>query len=42
MLIERGDRHQVKNTGRNLLRTINFYVPPAYDSKGDELRTGKR
>jgi mannose-6-phosphate isomerase-like protein (cupin superfamily) len=42
MLIERGDRHQVKNTGRNLLRTINFYVPPAYDSKGDELPAGKR
>lgn len=42
MLIERGDRHQVKNTGRNLLRTMNFYVPPAYDSKGDELPAGKR
>jgi mannose-6-phosphate isomerase-like protein (cupin superfamily) len=42
MLIERGDRHQVKNTGRNLLRTINFYVPPAYDSKGNELPAGKR
>src|SRR5204863_9983766 len=29
MLIERGDRHEVRNTGRGLLRTLNFYVPPA-------------
>lgn len=42
MLIEHGDRHQVKNTGRHLLRTLNFYVPPAYDSKGNELPAGKR
>lgn len=42
MLIEHGDRHQVKNTGRDLLRTLNFYVPPAYDSQGEELPAGKR
>jgi mannose-6-phosphate isomerase-like protein (cupin superfamily) len=42
MLIEQGDTHQVKNTGRHLLRTLNFYVPPAYDSNGDELAAGKR
>lgn len=42
MLIERGDRHEIRNTGRELLRTLNIYVPPAYDSEGDELPAGKR
>jgi hypothetical protein len=42
MLIERGDRHQIKNTGRALLRTLNVYVPPAYDNSGDELPAAKR
>lgn len=42
MLIERGDRHQIKNTSRALLRTLNFYVPPAYDKDGDELPPAKR
>lgn len=41
VLIEHGDKHQIKNTGRALLRTLNVYVPPAYDSKGDELPPGK-
>jgi mannose-6-phosphate isomerase-like protein (cupin superfamily) len=41
LLIERGDRHEIRNTGRALLRTLNWYTPPAYDSKGDELRAGK-
>jgi mannose-6-phosphate isomerase-like protein (cupin superfamily) len=41
VLIEQGDKHQIKNTGRALLRTLNIYVPPAYDSKGDELPAGK-
>lgn len=42
LLIEKGDEHQVTNTGRGLLRTLNFYVPPAYDADGDELPRGKR
>ena len=37
LLIERGDRHEIRNTGRGLLRTINWYTPPAYDRRGDEL-----
>ena len=41
MLIEHGDRHEIRNTGRALLRTLNFYVPPAYDSDGDELPPAK-
>ena len=42
MLIERGDRHQIKNTGRALLRTLNVYVPPAYDNSGNGLPAAKR
>ena len=42
MLIERGDKHQVRNCGRTPLRTLNFYVPPAYNEDGDELPPAKR
>ena len=42
MLIERGDKHQIRNSGRTLLRTLNFYVPPAYNKDGDELPPAKR
>jgi mannose-6-phosphate isomerase-like protein (cupin superfamily) len=41
LLIERGDRHEVRNTGRGLLRTLNVYVPPAYRKDGEELPAGK-
>ena len=27
---------------RAFLRTLNFYVPPAYDNDGDELPPAKR
>jgi mannose-6-phosphate isomerase-like protein (cupin superfamily) len=36
LLIERGDVHAVRNTGRRLLKTLNFYVPPAYTGDGEE------
>jgi len=41
LLIERGERHEIRNTGREPLRTINVYVPPAYSRKGDALPRGK-
>jgi mannose-6-phosphate isomerase-like protein (cupin superfamily) len=41
LLIEHGDQHQIKNTGRGLLRTLNIYVPPAYTRSGDELPRGR-
>lgn len=41
MLIERGDEHEIRNTGRGLLKTLNFYTPPAYDKEGEELLPGK-
>lgn len=42
LLIERGQNHRIRNTGRGLLRTLNFYAPPAYDAAGDELPAGER
>ncbi len=42
LLIEKGDEHEILNTGRALLKTLNFYVPPAYDAQGEELPPGKR
>jgi mannose-6-phosphate isomerase-like protein (cupin superfamily) len=37
LLIEHGDQHEIRNTGRRLLRTLNVYIPPAYTKAGDEL-----
>ena len=42
LLIEKGGEHEITNTGRTLLRTLNFYVPPAYDASGEELPRGRR
>jgi len=42
LLIEHGDRHEITNTGRASLRTLNFYTPPAYDARGDELAAARR
>ena len=41
LLIERGDRHEIRNTGRTLLRTLNFYLPPAYASDEKPLKAAK-
>ena len=41
ILIERGDRHEIRNTGRGPLRTLNVYVPPAYTKSGDTLPRGR-
>jgi mannose-6-phosphate isomerase-like protein (cupin superfamily) len=42
LLIERGEEHEIKNTGRGRLVTLNFYVPPAYTEDGDELPAGRK
>lgn len=42
MLIERGDTHEIRNTGRSLLKTVSVYVPPAYARSGDELPAGRK
>jgi mannose-6-phosphate isomerase-like protein (cupin superfamily) len=37
LLIEKGEVHQIRNTGRKELVTLNFYAPPAY-TEDEELR----
>jgi mannose-6-phosphate isomerase-like protein (cupin superfamily) len=41
LLIEKGEPHEVRNNGTTLLRTLNFYVPPAYTKTGTTLPRGK-
>jgi len=42
LLIEHGDEHEIRNTGRALLKTLNIYSPPAYTKSGNELPRAKR
>ena len=35
LVIEKGEVHQITNSGRRPLVTINFYAPPAYRNDGD-------
>lgn len=42
LLIEKGDTHEIRNTGRAALKTLNIYVPPAYTKDGDELPRGRK
>ena len=42
LLIEHGERHEIRNTGTHPLKTLNFYVPPAYTKDENELPAGKR
>ena len=42
LVIERRERHEVRNTGRGLLKTLNFYYPPAFDRNGDPVGPGRR
>ena len=41
LLIERGDTHEVRNTGAVDLKTLNIYLPPAYTRHAIELPAGK-
>jgi mannose-6-phosphate isomerase-like protein (cupin superfamily) len=41
LLIEAGDRHEIRNTGRTLLKTVNVYVPPAYRDEDNEFPAGR-
>ncbi len=42
LVIEKGERHEIRNTGRTLLRTLNFYYPPAFDAQGDPVGPGRK
>jgi len=37
LMIEHGEPHEIRNSGRRPLQTLNFYSPPAYRANGDEL-----
>lgn len=39
--IQRGDTHEIRNSGHEPLRTLNIYVPPAYTARGEELPAGR-
>lgn len=41
LLIERGDQHEIRNTGRAPLKTLNIYNPVAYRKDGSELPRAK-
>lgn len=41
LLIERGSTHEIRNTGRTPLQTLDIYVPPAYRSDGNPLPRGR-
>ena len=41
LLIEHGERHEIRNTGKRPLKTLNFYSPPGYTRGGDELPPAK-
>ncbi len=41
VLIEKAERHQIRNTGKTPLRTINLYVPPAYDADGEVISNAR-
>jgi mannose-6-phosphate isomerase-like protein (cupin superfamily) len=37
LLIEHGEQHEIRNTGKTPLKTLNIYSPPGYTEDGDEL-----
>ena len=41
LLIERKNRHEIRNTGTTLLRTLNVYVPPAFKAHGVPRQAGR-
>ncbi|HEX3356650.1 MAG TPA: cupin domain-containing protein [Tepidisphaeraceae bacterium] len=41
LFIRKGEVHQIKNTGRQKLVTLNLYAPPAYTPEGEVRRAVK-
>jgi mannose-6-phosphate isomerase-like protein (cupin superfamily) len=42
LVIEKGEEHQLVNTGRAPLVTLNLYVPPAYTRSGEPKASGRK
>jgi mannose-6-phosphate isomerase-like protein (cupin superfamily) len=41
LVVEHGERHEIENTGDGLLKTLNFYYPPAFDADGEPMGPGR-
>src|SRR3954452_17274013 len=41
VLIQRGETHEIRNTGKGPLKTLNIYVPPGYTPEGNELSAAR-
>jgi len=41
LLIEQGEKHEIRNTGRRGLKSFVVYTPPAYKPSGARLPRGK-
>ncbi len=41
LLIERNDKHEIRNTGHVNLCTLNFYVPPAYTKDSEPMKRAR-
>lgn len=41
LLVERGERHEIRSGEGERLCTLNLYVPRAYDLRGEELPAGR-
>ena len=42
LVIEKKERHEICNTGNTLLKTLNFYYPPAFTESGNPKGPGKK
>lgn len=42
LVIERLERHEIRNTGDVPLKTLNFYYPPAFTAGGNPKGPGKQ
>ena len=42
LVVEKGEKHEIRNTGSTPLKTLNFYSPPAYDCNEDPLPAGRK
>lgn len=42
LVVEKGERHEIRNTGDGLLRTLNFYYPPAFGRDGAPKGPGRK
>lgn len=41
LVIEQGERHEIRNDGDEPLKTLNFYYPPAFDAEGNPIGPGR-